>query len=70
MTIKKDPFAAQWEGPKSAITLTDLPAVWRVNAVKASDITPVAIRWLWPGWLRESCTFSLALAAQVKPRCC
>ncbi|WP_236502419.1 AAA family ATPase [Pseudomonas tremae] len=53
MTIKKDPFAAQWEGPKSAISLTDLPAVWRVNAVKASDITPVAIRWLWPGWLAQ-----------------
>ncbi|KAA8693065.1 AAA family ATPase [Pseudomonas caricapapayae] len=51
MTIKKDPFGSQWAEPKSAITRADLPAVWRANAVRANNIKPVAIRWLWPGWL-------------------
>lgn len=51
MTTNKAPFAAQWDEPKSAITRADLPAVWRVNAVCAANIKPVAIRWLWPGWL-------------------
>lgn len=51
MTIDKDPFGDQWAEPKSAITRADLPAVWRANAVRATNIKPVAIRWLWPGWL-------------------
>lgn len=24
---------------------------WRANAVQATHITPIAIRWAWPGWL-------------------
>lgn len=51
MTINKDPFGAQWEEPKSAITRANLPTVWRANAVRAINIKPVPIRWLWPGWL-------------------
>lgn len=51
MTIKKDPFGAQWEEPKSAISRAELPAVWRANAVRAANIKPAPIRWLWPGWL-------------------
>lgn len=26
---------------------------WKVKAVRASDIEPIAIRWLWPGWLAQ-----------------
>ncbi|WP_082033883.1 AAA family ATPase [Pseudomonas sp. PI1] len=26
---------------------------WRANAVSAASIKPVAIRWLWPGWLAK-----------------
>ncbi|MDY7558980.1 AAA family ATPase [Pseudomonas sp. CCC3.2] len=33
--------------------IPDAKAVWKVNAVKASSIKPVAIRWLWPGWLAQ-----------------
>ncbi|VVQ38468.1 hypothetical protein PS943_05912 [Pseudomonas fluorescens] len=29
------------------------PQLWRVNAVSAASIKPVAIRWLWPGWLAK-----------------
>jgi hypothetical protein len=53
MTTKKDPYGDQWTEPKSPLQLASLPAVWRVNAVSASDIKPVAIRWLWPGWLAQ-----------------
>lgn len=55
----KDRFAEQWEEPISAINLTELrpspsaPSVWKVNAVSAANIKPVAIRWLWPGWLAK-----------------
>ena len=28
-------------------------SVWRADVVKASSIKPVAIRWLWPGWLAQ-----------------
>lgn len=42
----QDRFADQW-------AKADSPAVWKVNAVSAATIKPVAIRWLWPGWLAK-----------------
>ena len=42
----KDPYADQW-------AKADSPSVWKVNAVSAASIKPVAIRWLWPGWLAK-----------------
>lgn len=42
----QDRFADEWAKAHS-------PAVWRVNAVSAANIKPVAIRWLWPGWLAK-----------------
>jgi len=42
----QDLYADQW-------AKTDSPAVWKVNAVSAASIKPVAIRWLWPGWLAK-----------------
>ena len=42
----QDRFADQW-------AKADTPAVWKVNAVSAASIKPVAIRWLWPGWLAK-----------------
>lgn len=56
---KKDRFAEQWVEPISAINKAELhalpvtPSVWKVNAVSAASIKPVAIRWLWPGWLAK-----------------
>ena len=55
----KDRFADQWKEPTSpqqGVSLKAVPivpAVWKVNAVSAADIKPVAIRWLWPGWLAK-----------------
>lgn len=40
-----DRFAEQWAEPEAA--------VWKVNLVSAASIKPVAIRWLWPGWLAQ-----------------
>ena len=40
-----DRFADQWTEPEAA--------VWKVNLVSAASIKPVAIRWLWPGWLAQ-----------------
>lgn len=42
----QDLYADQW-------VKADSPAVWKVNAVSAASIKPVAIRWLWPGWLAK-----------------
>lgn len=42
----QDLYADQW-------AKADNPAVWKVNAVSAASIKPVAIRWLWPGWLAK-----------------
>lgn len=42
----QDRYADQW-------AKADSPAVWKVNAVSAASIKPVAIRWLWPGWLAK-----------------
>lgn len=42
----QDRFADQW-------AKNDSPSVWKVNAVSAASIKPVAIRWLWPGWLAK-----------------
>ncbi|WP_295471173.1 AAA family ATPase [uncultured Pseudomonas sp.] len=50
---KEDPYAAQWEGAAPAQQRTEPPMLWRVNAVRAADIKPVPIRWLWPGWLAQ-----------------
>ncbi|NWC95529.1 MULTISPECIES: AAA family ATPase [unclassified Pseudomonas] len=55
----KDRFAEQWEELNKPLkganlkVLPTVPAVWKVNAVSAADIKPVAIRWLWPGWLAK-----------------
>ncbi|HCS08678.1 MAG TPA: AAA family ATPase [Pseudomonas sp.] len=40
-----DRFADQW-------TETDA-SVWKVKITSAAAIKPVAIRWLWPGWLAK-----------------
>ncbi|SDS60028.1 AAA family ATPase [Pseudomonas prosekii] len=42
----QDLYADQW-------AKADSPTVWKVNAVCAASIKPVAIRWLWPGWLAK-----------------
>ena len=46
-----DRFAQEWTEPLSPINRETVKPLWRVNAVKASTITAVPIRWLWPGWL-------------------
>ncbi|EMX8719988.1 AAA family ATPase [Pseudomonas aeruginosa] len=43
---EKDRFADQWEAAGKR------PG-WRANAVSAASIKPVAIRWLWPGWIAK-----------------
>jgi putative DNA primase/helicase len=42
----QDRYADQW-------AKADSPTVWKVNTVSAASIKPVAIRWLWPGWLAK-----------------
>lgn len=55
----KDRYADQWNEPIKPSQAPELkvlpavPAVWKVNAVSAANIKPVAIRWLWPGWLAK-----------------
>lgn len=51
--MKEDPYAAQWQDPKSPLQRPEPPMLWRVKAVRATDIKPVPIRWLWPGWLAQ-----------------
>ncbi len=51
MTI--DRFAQEWTEPLSPINRENVTPLWRVNAVKASTIKAVPIRWLWPGWLAK-----------------
>lgn len=57
--MNKDRFAGQWTDATDPLQLLGLkavpttPAVWKVNAVSAADIKPLAIRWLWPGWLAK-----------------
>lgn len=46
-----DRFAQEWTEPLSPINRETVTPLWRVNAVKASTIKAVPIRWLWPGWL-------------------
>ncbi|MFR0714565.1 AAA family ATPase [Enterobacterales bacterium BD_CKDN230030183-1A_HGKHYDSX7] len=46
-----DRFAQEWTEPLSPINRENVTPLWRVNAVKASTIKAVPIRWLWPGWL-------------------
>lgn len=48
-----DRFASEWKDPLSAITRLPVRTTWRANAVPASSIKPLAIRWLWPGWLAQ-----------------
>ncbi|QIH10582.1 MULTISPECIES: AAA family ATPase [unclassified Pseudomonas] len=48
-----DRFAEEWTEPLSAITREAAPAVWKVKVASAASIKPVAIRWLWPGWLAK-----------------
>lgn len=54
-----DRFADEWKdsiSPLQTAEIKALPVVsaaWKVNAVSAADIKPVAIRWLWPGWLAK-----------------
>jgi hypothetical protein len=40
-----DRFAEQWAGTDAS--------VWKVKTTSAASIKPVAIRWLWPGWLAK-----------------
>ncbi|MEO4012271.1 AAA family ATPase [Pseudomonas rossensis] len=47
----KDRFAEQWANTVTPLQV--IPSVWKVNAVSAANIKPVAIRWLWPGWLAK-----------------
>lgn len=48
-----DRFAQEWTEPLSPINRENVTPLWRVNAVKASAIKAVPIRWLWPGWLAK-----------------
>ncbi|WP_441252961.1 AAA family ATPase [Pseudomonas putida] len=48
-----DRFAQEWTEPLSPINRENVTPLWRVNAVKASTIKAVPIRWLWPGWLAK-----------------
>ncbi|MBA6096128.1 AAA family ATPase [Pseudomonas juntendi] len=48
-----DRFAQEWTEPLSPINRENVMPLWRVNAVKASTIKAVPIRWLWPGWLAK-----------------
>lgn len=40
-----DRFADQWAETDAS--------VWKVKTTSAASIKPVAIRWLWPGWLAK-----------------
>lgn len=48
-----DRFAEEWAEPLSPISREATPAVWKVKVASAASIKPVAIRWLWPGWLAK-----------------
>lgn len=48
-----DRFAEEWAEPLSPINREAAPAVWKVKVASAASIKPVAIRWLWPGWLAK-----------------
>ena len=48
-----DRFAEEWTEPLSPINRETAPAVWKVKVTSAASIKPVAIRWLWPGWLAK-----------------
>ncbi|WP_337157956.1 AAA family ATPase [Pseudomonas putida] len=48
-----DRFAEEWTEPLSPINREAAPAVWKVKVASAASIKPVAIRWLWPGWLAK-----------------
>jgi hypothetical protein len=48
-----DRFAQEWTEPLIPINRENVTPLWRVNAVKASTIKAVPIRWLWPGWLAK-----------------
>lgn len=37
--------------PAEPIMTPPASPLWRANLTPASSITPVAIRWLWPGWV-------------------
>jgi len=51
--MTSDRFAQEWTEPLSPINRENVTPLWRVNAVKASTIKAVPIRWLWPGWLAK-----------------
>lgn len=48
-----DRFAEEWAEPLSPINREAAPALWKVKVASAASIKPVAIRWLWPGWLAK-----------------
>ena len=48
-----DRFAEEWAEPLSPINREATPALWKVKVASAASIKPVAIRWLWPGWLAK-----------------
>ncbi|MGH8433304.1 MAG: AAA family ATPase [Pseudomonas sp.] len=44
-------MSALVEQLKKEWTDTAAKDTWRANAIQATHITPLAIRWAWPGWL-------------------
>lgn len=51
--MTNDRFAEEWAEPLSPINREAAPALWKVKVASAASITPVSIRWLWPGWLAK-----------------
>ncbi|MFI8581059.1 AAA family ATPase [Ectopseudomonas khazarica] len=46
-----DRFAKEWEGVTPLPVPEPIKRLWRAELTPASTIKPVAIRWLWPGWV-------------------
>lgn len=46
-----DRFAKEWEGVTALPVPEPMKRLWRAELTPASTIKPVAIRWLWPGWV-------------------
>lgn len=46
-----DRFAKEWEGVATLPVPEPMKRLWRAELTPASTIKPVAIRWLWPGWV-------------------
>lgn len=46
-----DRFAKEWDGVAVLPVPEPMKRLWRAELTPASTIKPVAIRWLWPGWI-------------------